>query len=37
MFWQGGGKKRLKELVEMRVETPKLSYDYSNFLGKNDD
>lgn len=36
MFWQGGGKKRLKHQIENIMEVPQHQVD-SNAIGKNDD
>lgn len=36
MFWQGGGKKRLKHQIENIMEVPQHQVD-RNAIGKNDD
>lgn len=36
MFWQGGGKKRLKHQIENIMEVPQRQVD-RNAIGKNDD
>lgn len=36
MFWQGGGKKRLKNQIEKMMEIPATNIEV-NTIGKNDD